>query len=507
MKTLVLSFITIFCYSIIYGQNQVFEITYGNTGKAEFAYDIIETPDGGYMMVGISMNNPNPTNSLDGKIKKTDTNGNLIWEQTYTGMQSTNDFLSSIVPKGSNYLVAGSRFVHSPIPPLYLKKQFWMLEITESGTLLQQKNFGGADDDAAEKIIATADGGFLMLGFTRTYGTQVGGQDVWLLKLNSNLDSVWSATYDLGGEDVGVDIMPFNNKYIILANSCIEDCNTPAGGLGFFKSNSFYLLIDTLGNLDTDYNVSLGLKNHFKTIKPTNDGGVIIVGATDAAALNYSPDLWVLKLDTGLDTVWTKLYGNANTYDGGRGIFQQTDSNYIVGGYSQSFVIPGVRDFDCPWVMKLNLNGDSIWSFISGTEDNDGIMNIIPASDGSIVATGYYGLDSKPESLFDLDLGEGKFYLLKLTDSLLTTVKKESQIGIIAVYPNPSECRFTLNIPADVPGSRSQIHVYNRVGALVWQSETGHKEVSIDLSTLPAGLYIMRVINDGKVFKDRIIIY
>jgi len=91
------------------------------------------------MMVGITMNNPNPNNSLDGKIKKVDANVNLIWEQTYTGMQSTNDFLGTIVPRGNNYLVAGSRYTFSPLPPWYLKTQFWLLEINSSGTLIQQK--------------------------------------------------------------------------------------------------------------------------------------------------------------------------------------------------------------------------------------------------------------------------------------------------------------------------------------------------------------------------------
>ncbi|HNQ66876.1 MAG TPA: T9SS type A sorting domain-containing protein [Bacteroidales bacterium] len=482
----------------IYGQLQVFEKTYGTEGKAEFAYEVIETPDNGYIMIGISMNNPNPTNSLDGKIKRVDINGNLIWEQTYTGMNGTNDFFSSIIPKGINYLVAGSRFIYSPLPPWYLKKQFWLIEIDETGSLIQQKNFGGNDDEAAEKIICTEDGGYLMLGFTKTFGTQLGGQDVWLLKLNNELDSVWSVTYDFGGEDNGVDILPINDKYIILVNSCVEDCNTVAGNLGFYKSDSYYLLIDNMGNLEATYSISPGLKNNLKTIKSTIDGGAVIIGATDAVAQNYCPDLWVIKLDENLDTIWTKIYGNPNAYDGGRGIFQQDDGNYFVGGYSQSFVIPEVRDFDCPWVMKLDYNGDSIWSFISGTVNNDGIMNIIQTSDGSIVATGYYELDSKPESLFDLDLGPGKFYLLKLTD--ITDISSLELNNRFVLYPNPVNEIVYIKTDED----KFELELVDILGQIL-KSEKDIKTIYI--GDLAPGTYIIRIKWNNNLVQKKVLVY
>lgn len=504
MKTKYLFFLIFLNYSIIYGQVPLFENIYGTNGKAEFAYDIIETPDGGFLMTGITMNNPNPTNSLDGKIKKVDANGNLLWETIYTGIQSTNDFLGSIVPKGNNYVVAGSTYAFSPLPPWYLKNQLWLIEINGNGTLIHQRKYGGIDDESAGKIIATPDGGFLVVGSTRSYDTLT-GNDVWLLKTNNNLDSVWSVRYDLGGEDAGIDIIPFNNKYIILANSCVEDCNTPAGGLGFFKSNAYYLLVDSLGNLDTVNNVSPGLKNHFKTIKHTSDGGAIIVGETDAAALNYSPDLWVIKLDASLDTVWTKLYGSAGAYDGGRSVFQQTDGNYIVGGFSQSFVIPGVRDFDCPWVMKLDQNGDSIWSFVSGTENNDGIMQIIPASDGTIVATGYYGLDSKPESLFDLDLGPGKFYLLKLADTLLTTINVLTKDNFIKIYPNPFSISTTVEFEHLV--KNADVCIYNTIGQLMQENKSVNgSHFTLFREGLKAGLYYLKIVEQSRVYFGSILI-
>jgi len=490
---------------VVFAQTPIYEYAFGSNGKAEFAYDIIETPDGGFLMTGITMNNPNPTNSLDGKIKKVDANGNLLWENVYTGIQSTNDFLGSIIPKGNHYVVAGNTYGFSPLPPWYLKKQFWLIEISGSGTLIQQKKYGGIDDESAEKIIATPDSGFLIIGSTRSYDTLT-ASDVWLLKTNNNLDSLWSVRYDLGGEDAGVDIMPFNDKYIILANSCVENCNTPVGGLGFYKSNAYYLLVDSLGNMDTVYNISPGLKNHFKSITPTSDGGAVIAGSSDAVAQNYAPDLWVLKLNANLNTMWTRTYGDSGTYDGCRGIFQQADGNYIAGGYSQSFVIPGVRDFDCPWVIKLDQNGDSIWSFVSGTEDNDGIMQIIPASDGSIIATGYYGLDSKPESLFDLDLGPGKFYLLKLTDTLLTNINNEiAKDNFIKIYPNPFSISTTIEFDPIV--KNADVYIFSSIGQLMQKHNNfSGSHYTLYRKGLKPGMYYLKIVAQDKIFIERILI-
>ncbi|MGB9591099.1 MAG: hypothetical protein ACPL1K_01125 [Candidatus Kryptoniota bacterium] len=60
-----------------------------------------------------------------------------------------------------------------------------------------------------------------------------------------------------------------------------------------------------------------GLKNKFHKVRPTNDGGAIIVGATSVIENFPSEDIWLVKLDMNADTVWTKIIGSYNRYDGG----------------------------------------------------------------------------------------------------------------------------------------------------------------------------------------------
>lgn len=74
------------------------------------------------------------------------------------------------------------------------------------------------------------------------------------------------------------------------------------------------------------------------------------------------------------------------------------------------------------------------------------------------------------------------------------------------IFPVPSSGLFSINIPVEDPGSHSQIYIYNQVGALVWQAETEHNKMLIDLSAYPAGLYVVRVLNGSKVLSGKVVI-
>ena len=64
-----------------------------------------------------------------------------------------------------------------------------------------QKSFGGANDDAANSIQQTAEGGFILTGYTSSFGA--GLNDVYLIKTNSSGDTLWTKTYGGTSNDYG----------------------------------------------------------------------------------------------------------------------------------------------------------------------------------------------------------------------------------------------------------------------------------------------------------------
>jgi hypothetical protein len=77
------------------------------------------------------------------------------------------------------------------------------------------RTYGGAGDDAADSIVALADGGLVVAGETRSKG--VGGHDMWMLRLDEAGNVVWDQTYggakhDSASSIVALADVPFTGE-------------------------------------------------------------------------------------------------------------------------------------------------------------------------------------------------------------------------------------------------------------------------------------------------------
>ncbi len=466
-------------------QNIIYEKIYGRVNRGQFAYDVIETSDGNFFVCGVSaINSPW---GFDGYILKINQNGDTLWTKTLFASQNnnSNDYLLSIVPKNNNYVFAG----HGYIEPLK-KIDAWLIEMDVNGTIIQQKKFGGSEVDEVNKIITFPTGGFMAIGSTQSYGTQTGGKDLWLIRLNNNLDTIWTKTIDLGYIDEGTSIIPFqNDKFLIIANSCTNNCNS-VGGF-FIETRCYTLLIDSTGNVLSTKTYSSGKKNMFRSIYPTTDGGAVIAGVINTAAMQPNTYFWVVKIDQNTDTLWTKRYGLANRYNGGKSIIQLSDGTYIVAGYTQSYIDQIYTDFDDPWILKLDSQGDTLWSVHRGGLENDGILKIIQSADGSLVFTGYYDLPSDTLVI----MVPSKVYFGKLTDTLYNTLSKIPSYQEIHVYPNPFSEKLTIQTNQYL--SNATLIIENILGQNVTQiNNISGQSITIQRNNLPEGLFFIRLINN-----------
>ncbi|UCC78984.1 MAG: T9SS type A sorting domain-containing protein [Candidatus Zixiibacteriota bacterium] len=121
------------------------------------------------------------------------------------------------------------------------------------------------------------------------------------------------------------------------------------------EKNVCVLKTDSLGNILWNYSYGGEQEDGVVTGQPTSDGGYILVGYTASFGLGYM-DAWLLKLDADGDTVWTRTFGSGE-YDSGRSVIQTPDGGYFVlCNINYGFNDTGLT------LIKTDANGDTLWS-------------------------------------------------------------------------------------------------------------------------------------------------
>ncbi len=176
-----------YTFSFGAGQNDVYIVKLDSSGTLQwnrtvggtnydYGQSIIQTADGGYAVAGYTQSFG--AGNYDTYIVKLDSSGTLQWNRTIGGTNV--DYAYSVIQTaGGGFAVVGStRSFGAGNDDVYIVK------LDATGTLQWSKTFGGIAEDAARSIVQTADGGFVVAGYTRSFGA--GNADVYILKLDSS---------------------------------------------------------------------------------------------------------------------------------------------------------------------------------------------------------------------------------------------------------------------------------------------------------------------------------
>lgn len=203
-----------------------------------------------------------------------------------------------------------------------------------------ERIYGGLQSEAANAVQQTSDGGYIVGGYTSSYGA--GAADMYLLKLDSNGDTSWTKTYGYTiGETINSLQQTSDGGYILAGTQTT---------FGVISSQIYLVKTDSDGDTlwtKQFYNWSDVVPN---SIDQTSDGGYII----GAHVVDFGDSSTIAKTDVNGDVLWTKRYAKT-TIDG---IEQTADGGYIVTGMTPIDTIPSRLK---PYILKMDMNGDSLW--------------------------------------------------------------------------------------------------------------------------------------------------
>ncbi|HKC66747.1 MAG TPA: T9SS type A sorting domain-containing protein [Bacteroidia bacterium] len=249
--------------------------TYGGPAS-DFGNTVAQTIDGGYILAGYTTD----TTSLF--LIKTNAQGNMLWQKVLeTGGQVT-DAYSIKQTANKSYVITGYGNGFGEI-----NGDAFLLKTDSAGNTLFTKTYGYKGPDWGNAIYETTDGGFVIGG---SYSTDSTGNDidVYVIKTNANGDTLWTKTFGGTGNDYGQAIQQTTDGGYILAGY------TNSFGMGNY--DAFLLKLNPNG--DTLWAKTFGGTgdDEANTAMQTTDGGYILAGQSNSFGKgNY--DFYVIKTD------------------------------------------------------------------------------------------------------------------------------------------------------------------------------------------------------------------
>lgn len=203
------------------------------------------------------------------------------------------------------------------------------------------KTYGGWADDIPTSIQQTADGGYVIAGETRSFGT--GG--AWVLKLDSDGNVQWEKLYVGGGL---FSIQQTSDGGYIGAGFKI--------GAGF-EQNPWLIKLTSDGNIDWEKMYpTFGLA---RMIRQTIDGGYISIWDTTRMESDQHDSIQVVKTDSGGNIEWQNRY-EEDRWTYASSVRQTADRGYIVGASMNGDETFGM------WILKLDSDGNLEWERVYG---------------------------------------------------------------------------------------------------------------------------------------------
>jgi hypothetical protein len=407
---------------------------------------------------------------------------------------------SSVMLDDGGFAIAGETGAYRDITNLWQNGDIWLVRTDSEGDTLWTKTYANDGIDEAFSIQQTSDGGFVIGG---ALASPQGWYNAGLIRTDMDGDTLWTKSYKIS-----------NQSWI----QSVEE--TPDGGFiftGSFNNDIWLVRTDadgviiwekTFGTLGSD----LGIQ-----VKQTSDGGYIVTGLVRPPGTGR--DLKLIRTDAEGDTLWTRVYNGdtPNSEDRGLDVHVMDDDSFVVLGHA------GLKG----WLLRVDEQGDTLWTrkysvglpletliqtsdggFVFGganltRTDESGnliwtasllggyVQSIHQLSDNVFVVTGSAFSEGNLQDLWIHKLGTESTTFLE--DDVMTPLG----YGLYQNYPNPFNPATTIAYELTEP-EFVRLSVFDITGrkviALVERMQAAGRHTTVfDASGLSSGIYIYRM--------------
>ena len=430
-----------------------FEKTFG-TSLTEEAKSIRQTIDGGYIIGGTN-------------LVKIDKFGVEEWSKPYPSV-----FVN--LTSDSGYIL-----INSSSPDIFFTK------VDINGDTLWQTNYReGIWVNEGNYIEETSDGGYIVTGRFQS----VTGSGMLLLKLNSSGNKVWRRAFSessSAGFCEGFSVQQTSDKGYILTGTSYTNYYDSTR-----NKDVFIVKTDSMGSEQWRRFFGGAKDDAGYSVRQDNLSNYIIAGRTNSYNTDFGSNMYLIKLDSNGDSLWTNTYGG-QYMEAAVGLWLTNDNGYILSGSSNTF---SNGDFD-GYVVKTDFNGDTLWTNHYGGTGIGAFSSVQETSDNGYVLAGITN---------SIGAGELDMYILK-TDSIGNVLNQnsinnsESTNLNVKIYPNPSTGRIVI----ESNNSYLSIVITNILGKTIYSNFSPSLNFEIDLSQQHKGVYFYQLkLDDSNSLKS-----
>lgn len=304
--------------------NQLWNRTY--TTNVSWGHSLLECDDGGFIVAGKLVNDQPRV-----WVLRTDANGNHLWNHTYGGTQPAVGWVVSelIECDEGGYAIFGTGPDSNPLN----NSDYYLVRIDTDGNLLWNYTYdhGWMDSPALKGVVQCSDGGFVIVGYTRDVQWQSPYSDIWLVRTDADGRPLWNMTYGGAEAEFPNDILKVDSDYIIVYQVAVTGGETRV------------IRVDDEGNVAI--NRKTGSANCFSMIQCSN-GGFAMVGSITEEEDLYG---YFVRTDDEINPFWEQTY-NRSRRDEISTIIECSDGGFAMAGITEVDWEAGDFDF---WLLRV----------------------------------------------------------------------------------------------------------------------------------------------------------
>lgn len=443
----------------------------------DYAHDVVEMPDSGYLVVGTS--GSFNVGHADAFLVRTNKYGSRLWSIPYGGPE--NDGANDLEHKDGfgTYLLGRTTGIAGDFDT-------WIAFVDDQGSIQWEKNYPGPDWEEATESAMTQDSGLVVA--IKRFGSGTLDLDYSIMRLDIAGDTVWSQEINHVGDDEVTNIESYQDSLFLISSNHWDTINMESYGMielihedgsliwsdtvgispGSSWINDFYEVSDTLysvGAYKLDDTSTYNRMRHVRYLPLTINGEI----STDMS----------VSAGNMIDDVICPIPNSGLKYSSFR--FQDpmgTSSNY-------DFYI-GLNSFN---MTPIGGTANTV------TDGEDRLFNAVPTKDGGAIFVGYQSLPGGGTAMCMMKIGPGFDYPIVPETPFIQELVGHDELSILSsvvVYPNPTSDVLNVRIG---DGEMDRYALVNLEGKELVAGKISSPETVISVEGITAGMYFLQFYN------------